>query len=131
MTSIATATTPKPLIFARQIAGMAILALAGPVMAATANYAYCILDKAPKAQNDVAAGAVHEVCIADFPAGLEAVQQGAGRDMVFGYRSGPACVEAKGQDTRSVRAAQLVSASCRRLYDESDIERFLENAPAR
>ena len=121
----------SPIICARHLVGMAIVALAGPVLAAPANYAYCILDKAPKAQNDVAAGAVHEVCIADHPGGLEAVKQGSGRDMVFGYKSGPACVAAKGQDTRSIRAAQLVSAACRRLYDESDIDRFLDGAPSR
>ena len=32
MTSAATSATPKPLIFARQIAGMAILALANPLV---------------------------------------------------------------------------------------------------
>ena len=117
-TTTARQQTSTSLIFARQIVGMAILALSGSALAAPANYAYCILDKAPKAQNDVAAGAIHEVCIADFPAGLEAVPQGSGRDMVFGYKTGPACVAAKGQDTRSIRAAQLISVACRRLYGE-------------
>lgn len=113
----AAATPTSALHHARLVVGIVAMLVVGPALAGPANYAYCVLDKAPKAQNDIAAGAVHEVCITEFPAGLEGVPQGSGRDMVFNYKSGPACVAAKGQDTRSTRAAQLISTSCRRLYD--------------
>lgn len=106
----------------RHLQFLVVLALASPAWAS--NYAECILDRAPKAQNDVAAGAIHEVCLSENPGGLPAVGQGSGRG-VFSHKSGAACVAAVSRDTRSVRAAQLISASCRRLYDESEIDRFL------
>jgi len=43
----------------------AALLLASPAMAA--NYATCILDKAPAAQNDVAAHAIMQSCLAEHP----------------------------------------------------------------
>jgi len=49
------------------LAALALL-LASPAMAA--NYATCILDKAPAAQNDVAAHAVMQSCLAEHPGGI-------------------------------------------------------------
>lgn len=93
----------------------ALALLCSPAFAA--NFATCILDKMPGTQNDVAAQAVYQVCLADHPGGLQAVAQGSGRGM-FGFKSGAECLAAKGKDTRSQRAAVLVGVACRRLYDE-------------
>lgn len=46
------------------LAALALL-LATPAMAA--NYATCILDKAPAAQNDVAAHVIMQSCLAEHP----------------------------------------------------------------
>lgn len=81
------------------------------------NYATCILDRMGKAQNDVAASAVHQVCSAEHPGGLDAVAQGSGRGF-FGFKSGAECTAKKAGDTRSNQAAAMVGAACRRLYDE-------------
>ena len=43
-----------------------------------ANYATCILDKAPGAANDVAAHAIYQLCLAENPGGLNAMAQGSG-----------------------------------------------------
>lgn len=83
-----------------------------------ANYATCILDKAPGAANDVAAQAVIQLCLAENPGGLQAVQQGSGRGW-FGFKSGPECTAKKAGDTRSNQAAAIVGAACRRLYDDN------------
>lgn len=99
--------------FAR-VAAAVLGALAGQAMAA--NYATCILDKAPGAANDTAAQAVHQVCVSEHPGGLQAVPQGDGRGL-FGFSSGADCTVKKAGDTRSNRAAQLIGVACRRLYD--------------
>lgn len=44
----------------------------GPAFAA--NFATCLLDKLPGTANDVAAQAVYQVCLAEHPGGIEAVQ---------------------------------------------------------
>ena len=98
-----------------RIATVLLLLAAAPAFAA--NYATCILDKMPGAQNDVAATAVYQVCIAEHPGGNNAVAQGSGRGM-FGLKSGAACTAKKAGDTRSNRAAVMIGAACRRLYDE-------------
>lgn len=85
--------------------------------ALAANYATCILDKAPGAVNDIAAQAVHQVCLKENPGGIQAVPQGSGRGLM-GYSSGAECVVAKAKDTRSNQAAAMIGVSCRRLYDE-------------
>lgn len=89
--------------------------LAGQAMAA--NYATCILDKAPGAVNDIAAQAVHQVCLKENPGAIQAVTQGSGRGLM-GYNSGAECVVAKAKDTRSNQAAAMIGVSCRRLYEE-------------
>lgn len=88
---------------------------ASPAMAA--NYATCILDKAPAAQNDVAAHAIMQSCLAEHPGGIEAIPQGSGRG-VLGFKSGAECTAKTAVDTRSNQAATLVGIACRRLYDE-------------
>lgn len=85
--------------------------------AQAANYATCILDKAPGAVNDIAAQAVHQVCLKANPGAIQAVPQGSGRGLM-GYNSGAECVVAKAKDTRSNQAAAMIGVSCRRLYDE-------------
>ena len=84
-----------------------------------ANYATCILDKAPGAANDVAAHAIYQLCLAENSGGLNAVQQGSGRGF-FGFKSGAECTAKKAGDTRSNQAAAMVGVACRKLYDEAD-----------
>ncbi|MFT3815262.1 MAG: hypothetical protein QM740_18100 [Acidovorax sp.] len=93
-----------------------LLALAAsPVMAA--NYATCVLDKAPGAANDVAAQAVFQLCLSENPGGIPAVPQGSGRG-IFSFKSGAECTTKKAGDTRSNQAAVMIGMACRRLYDE-------------
>jgi tripartite-type tricarboxylate transporter receptor subunit TctC len=94
-----------------------LLAFAAPT-AFAANYATCILDKAPGAVNDIAAQAVHQVCLKENPGAIQAVPQGSGRGLM-GYNSGAECVVAKAKDTRSNQAAAMIGVACRKLYDES------------
>ena len=82
-----------------------------------ANYATCILDKAPGVANDTAAHAVHQLCMSEHPGGIGAVPQGSGRGL-FGFNSGAECTAKKAGETRSNQAAAMVGMACRRLYDE-------------
>lgn len=88
---------------------------AAPAFAA--NYATCILDRAPGVANDTAAHAVYQLCLSENPGGLQAVPQGSGRG-IFGYKSGAECTAKKAGDTRSNQAAAMVGVACRKLYDE-------------
>lgn len=92
-----------------------LLLAASPAWAA--NFATCILDKAPGVANDTAAQAVYQVCLAEHPGGIQAVPQGSGRGL-FGFSSGAECTAKKAGDTRSNQAAHMVGVACRRLYDE-------------
>lgn len=83
----------------------------------SANYATCVLDKAPGVANDPAAYAVAQLCLSEHPGGMPAVPQGSGRGM-FSFKSGAECTAKKAADTRSNQAAYLVGAACRKLYDE-------------
>ncbi|MBO9679563.1 MAG: hypothetical protein J7556_15075 [Acidovorax sp.] len=83
-----------------------------------ANYASCVLDKLPGVANDVAAQAVHQVCLSEHPGGLEGVQQGAGRGFLA-PKSGADCTAKRAADTRSNQAAYLIGVACRRLYDDA------------
>lgn len=85
--------------------------------AMAANYATCLLEKLPGTQNDIAAQAVHQLCVTEYPGGLQAVPQGDGRGL-FSFSSGADCTVKKAGDTRSNRAAQLIGVACRRLYDK-------------
>lgn len=93
-----------------------LFALLAPLVA-SANYAECILEKVPGVQNDPAAFAASQVCLAKHPGGLALVKQGSGRGF-FGFDSGAECTLKKAADTRSPRGAAMISASCRKLYDE-------------
>lgn len=95
----------------------ALLLLAASAPAVAANFATCLLDKLPSAQNDVAAQANMQVCLKKHLGGLEAIPQGSGRGL-FGFNSGAECTAKKAGDTRSNRTAGLMGAACRRLYDE-------------
>ena len=88
-----------------------------PSIATAGNFAACLLDKLPGVQNDVAAQAVYQVCHAQHPGAFGSVKQGDGRGW-FSYKSGPDCTIEKASETRSIRAAGLIGAACRRLYDE-------------
>ena len=107
---------------------IAALLLLTTAPAFAANYATCILDKAPGVANDTAANAVHQLCLSEHPGGIQAVPQGSGRGF-FGFSSDAECTAKKAGDTRSNMAAQLVGMACRRLYEESQIDRFLRGAP--
>lgn len=103
-----------------------LLGLAAPALAA--NFATCLLDKLPGTANDVVAQAVRQLCLSENPNGFLGAPQGSGRGM-FGYKSGAACTVKKAGDTRSNQAAHLIGIACRKLYDESEIDRFLRDAP--
>ncbi len=92
------------------------------------DFATCILDKAPGVANDTAAQAVYQLCLSENPGGFQAVAQGSGRGLM-GYKSGAECTAKKAGDTRSEEAARYVGIACRRLYDESEINRFLDGKP--
>lgn len=55
--------------------------------------------------------------MAESPGGIQAVAQGSGLGWL-GYKSGAECTAKKAGETRSNRAAAMVVAACRRLYDE-------------
>lgn len=107
------------------------VALLLPSVALAGNYAECILEAVPGVENDPAAYAAHQVCLSKFPGGLQAVKQGAGRGF-FAYDSGAECTLKEAGGTRSQRGAAMISASCRRLYDEPapDWERGIITPPA-
>ena len=91
------------------------------------NFATCILDKMPGTQNDVAAVAVYQICNSKHPGGIQVVEQGSGRG-IFSYDSGAECTAKKAAETRSNRAAHMIGAACKKLYDEcgnSAIDEFL------
>ncbi len=80
------------------------------------NFATCILDKMPGTQNDVAAQAIYQVCNSKHTGGLQAVAQGSGRGL-FSHDSGAECTAKMAGDTRSNRAAFMIGAACRKLYE--------------
>lgn len=98
-------------------AALFVLALLPPSIASASNYAACILEVVPSVENDPAAYAAHQVCLSKFPGGLQAVKQGSGRGL-FAYDSGAECTLKEAVGTRSQRGAAMISASCRKLYDE-------------
>lgn len=93
-----------------------VIAIA-PLQAFAADYATCILDRLPGVQNDAAATAAYHLCTSKYPGGLAAVKQGSGRGL-FRFDSGAECTLKKAADTRSNRAAYMIGAACRKLYDE-------------
>ncbi|OLU22897.1 hypothetical protein BVH03_21840 [Pseudomonas sp. PA15(2017)] len=87
-------------------------------MASAANYATCLLDKLPGVENQAATTAAVVMCEADYPGGMAKVPQGDSRGVFASYRSGSECTLEKSRDTRFVRAVQLISSACHRLYDQ-------------
>lgn len=92
------------------------------------DFANCILDKATGVANDTAAQAVYQLCLQQHPGGFDGVAQGSDRG-VLGFKSGAECTAKKAADTRSEEAARYVGIACRRLYDQSEISRFLDGKP--
>lgn len=93
-----------------------------------ADFATCILDKAPQVANDTAAQAVYQVCLGEHPGGFEAVRQGSGRGLLA-YKDGADCTVKLASNTWSNRAAVLIGAACRKLYDEANWEKGVMTAP--
>lgn len=106
---------------------VALLLVSSPAFAA--DYATCVLDKMPGVANDTAAQAVHQLCLGEHPGGIQAVAQGSGRGFLS-FKSGAECTVKKAADTRSNQAAHMIGVACRRLYDESEIDKFLKDAPS-
>lgn len=80
------------------------------------NFATCILDRMPGTQNDAVAYAVMRICKEKYPGGLDPVIWGEGRGWL-GFKSGAECSVKKAAKTPNQRAAMIISAACRRLYD--------------
>lgn len=82
-----------------------------------ANYATCLLDKAPGLQNDAAAMAAYQVCRNLYPETFLGVEQGSGRGWLS-YKSGAECALKKAADTSSALAGRLILMACKKLYSE-------------
>lgn len=85
--------------------------------ATAANYATCILDKMPGAQNYAVAVAVTKLCQEKFPGGFGSVEKGSGRGL-FSFNSGAECTAKKASDVRDNNAASLIYRACVLLYDK-------------
>jgi hypothetical protein len=91
-----------------------------PAFAHADNYASCILDKMPGAQNELEVSAAYQLCKQAYPAGLGEVEQGSGRSFFSSsYNNGAECMTDKTANIASRRGAMLIGAACRRLYDGS------------
>ncbi|MFK8398184.1 hypothetical protein M2D07_006695 [Pseudomonas sp. BGr12] len=100
---------------------LAIILITIPLstLASASDFATCLLDELPGAQNDNVAYAAAQVCGSKFPARYDGVAQGSGRGF-FGYDSGAECALAKSKDTRSSRAAGMIRVACNKLYDKAN-----------
>lgn len=108
----------------------AVIALLLPSIA-LADFAECLLDRLPGTQNDVAANAIWQTCMARHPGGIASVGQGSGRGWLS-FKSGAECTAKKAADTRSHRAAAMINGACKKLYDEPiDRDQFELIAPPR
>ena len=88
------------------------------------GFSKCLIDRLPGTVNDVAAQAIMETCITRSGGGFTSDAQGSGRGF-FGFSSGAECTIKKAGETRSNRAAYLISSACRKLYDEPNpFDRF-------
>ena len=87
------------------------------------NFADCLLLNLPKMQNDAAAGASIQACRNIHPGGFDAVPQG----MMAGsgkYKNGDECAASLGASTPSLRAGQVIYASCNKLYNANFFDQF-------
>jgi hypothetical protein len=82
------------------------------------NFAECILENMPGAQNAPVRLAAYKLCKAKYPGGFDSVPQGAGRGFFAKHDSGSECTITEGRDTLDRHAAFLIASSCRKLYDE-------------
>lgn len=98
-----------------RLAALLSLLAAAPAFAA-GNFAECIIDRMPGAQNDAVAGAIFRTCLAEHPGGLDAVPQGSGRGW-FGYESGNECIIKKGEKIVSRNGGNMLTGACNKLYD--------------
>lgn len=87
------------------------------------NFADCLLINLPKVQNDAAAGASIQACRNIHPGGFDAVPQGlmAGSGK---YKNGDECAASLGASTQSLRAGQVIYASCNKLYNANFFDQF-------
>lgn len=104
-----------PMSLFREVSISLVVLVSGAANAG--SYASCLLDKLPGAVNDVVAHANIQICIANHPGGFATDKQGSGRGL-FGFNSGAECTVKKASDTRSNRAASMISVACKKLYDE-------------
>lgn len=104
----------------------ALLCLVAAPAFAAENFAECIVDRMPGAQNDAVAGAIYRTCEAEFPGGIDSVPQGAGRGW-FSYKSGNECIIKKGEKIISRNGGYMLTAACNKLYNPPPmtIEEFL------
>lgn len=111
----------------------AIILAVLPAVSVAGNYATCLLKNLPGLQNESAARAAINLCMSEYPGGINSVAQGDGRGFL-GYKSGAECAMKKAGDTRSQLAGNGIYMACRRLYDEpkdllSDREVFGNQRP--
>lgn len=99
-----------------RLAALLSFVVAAPAFAAGSNFAECIIDRMPGAQNDAVAGAIFRTCLAEHPGGLDAVSQGSGRGW-FSYESGNECIIKKGEKIISRNGGNMLTGACNKLYD--------------
>ncbi len=83
---------------------------------AHANYAECVLDQAPRAQNAAVAMAISRSCMQQHPGGLAVITTGSGRGPLS-HKSGDACIISEAKNTTDQVAAKLIAVSCKCLFD--------------
>lgn len=106
----------------------AVLLAIAPAFALAGNYATCLLKNLPGLQNEVAARAAINLCMSEYPGGINSVPQGDGRGFL-GYDSGAECAMKKAGETRSQLAGQGIYLACRRLYDSPQPNPFDDLIP--
>lgn len=80
------------------------------------SYAQCILDKMPGVASDVAANAIAQVCLHDYPEGFRTAESGSS---LLGFDSGAACVAKKAHDTSSRQGAGIIYLACHHRYGQT------------
>ena len=83
------------------------------------NFATCLLDKMPNAQNDYVASSAYRTCSAEYPARYGDIEKGSGIG-IFSFSNADECILKKAASTRLHRAAGFISSACRCLYDQSE-----------
>lgn len=91
-------------------------AAARPASEGPPNYATCLLGKLPGSTNEAVTSAVVRTCLQAHPGAFTVVTKGSGRGLLS-FSDPEACIIAKAQGTTNSRAAFLMAAACRCLYD--------------